>query len=515
MPGIATSMSAIKQMIRLRQNGAGFRTIGKIVGVSKNTVKEYLRPIEEGGVPVDRLLSMGDEELERVLLSERNQLDNLRKEQLYALFPEYATDLQSNGVNRWSLWNEYKTSHPGGYQYTQFCIYFRDYLKKRDGSMHFEPVPGEKLFLDFTGKHLSYVDRLTGEIIPCEVLVAVLGYSQMTYVEATHSQKLDDFIPAVCNAFEYFGGVTRVLVPDNLKSAVTEASRYEPVVNTTFQEMANHYGTTIYPTRPYRPKDKALVEKYVSIVYTRVFAALRKRTFFSIEELNDAILEELEKHHTLFFQGKPYSRKMRFDQEEKQTLTPLPEERFEIRQHRWVTVMKNGHVQLSEDHHYYSIPYRYIGNKVKISYTSRTVTVFYKLEQIAVHPRDTKAFGYSTIKEHLSSQHQFVAGWSPDFFIHWARRLDPAVEQYIMRVLDMKTYPEQTYRSCAGILTLEKKAGKDRLIAACKKGIYFDTYNYKFIDRLLKHNLENLQSEPEQPQLPFHDNIRGADYYRN
>jgi transposase len=506
-------MSAIKQMIRLRLQGAGYKTIGRIVGVSKNTVKEYLKPIESGTADANQLLSLSDEELERQLLSERNQLDNRRKAVLYRLFPEYSRELQSPGVNRWSLWNEYKTAHPDGYQYTQFCIYFRDYLKNRDACMHFDAIAGEKMYLDFTGKHLSYVDRSTGEIVPCEVLVAVLGYSQMTYVEALPSQKMEDLVPAFCNAVEYFGGVTRAVVPDNMKTAVTEASHYEPILNPTFHELANHYGTTVYPTRPYRPKDKPLVEKYVSIVYTRIFAALRKRTFFSIQELNEAIRQELEHHNDELFQGRPYSRRMRYEQEEKQTLLPLPGERFEIRHHRWVTVMKNGHVQLGEDHHYYSVPYRYIGEKVKLCYTSRRVTIFCHLEQIAVHPRDTKAFAYSTIREHLSSQHQFVAGWSPDFFITWARRLDPAVEAYIRRVLDMKTYPEQTYRSCAGILTQEKKVGKERLIAACKKGISFDTYNYKFIERVLKNGLENLQPEPEQPRLPLHENIRGPEYY--
>ena len=506
-------MSTIKQMIRLRQAGVGYKTISKIVGVSKNTVKEYLRSMESGGSDPNQLLSLGDEELEHRLLSERNHLDNQRKNQLYGLFPRFAEELQSPGVNLWSLWNEYKTTHSDGYQYTQFCVYFRDFQKSRDACMHFDAIPGEKMYLDFTGKHLSYVDRSTGEIIPCEVLVAVLGYSQLTYVEALRSQKLDHFVPAFCRGVEYFGGVTRVVVPDNMKPAVSEASRYEPLINPTFQEVANHYGTTIYPARPYRPQDKALVEKYVSIVYTRIFAVLRKRTFFSIEELNDAIRQELECHNEQLFQGKPYSRRMRYEQEEKHTLIPLPGERYEIQRYRWVTVMKNGHIQLGEDHHYYSVPYRYIGKKVKLSYTSNRVTVFCNLEQIAVHVRDTKPFGYSTVKEHLSSEHQFVAGWSPDFFIQWAHRLDPAVEQYIRRVLDMKTYPEQTYRSCAGILSLEKKTSRERLIAACKKGIHFETYNYKFIERLLKNNLENLQAEPDEPRLPLHENIRGAEYY--
>ena len=508
------SMSTLKQMIRLRQNGAGFKTISHIVDMSKNTVKDYIKYMESQGWDPARLLAMGDEELERLFLSERSQSDNQRKKVLYDLFPEYEKELQRTGVNRFSLWNEYKAANPEGYQYTQFCISFRDYLGKQDGSMHFDHVPGDRLYMDYTGKHLSYVDRSTGEVISCEVFLAVLGYSQKTYVEATHSQKKVDFIPAVCNAFEYFGGVTRVLIPDNMKSAVSEASYYEPEVNATFQEMANHYGTTIYPTRPRSPKDKALVEKYVNIIYTRVFAALRNQTFFSIEELNDAIRQELNKHHNLLFQGKPYSRNMRFDQEEKQTLIPLPTERFEIRKFRWVTVMKNGHVQLSDDHHYYSVPYRYIGEKVKISYTTRMVTIFCKLEQIGLHIRNHKPFGYTTVKEHLSSEHQFVAGWSPDFFIRWAKRLDPAVEVYIRKVLDMKTYPEQTYRSCAGILTFEKKAGKERLIAACRKGILFDTFNYKFIDRVLRSGLEDTPPEPDQPELPFHSNIRGSENYR-
>ena len=368
--------------------------------------------------------------------------------------------------------------------------------------------------MDFTGKHLHYVDRSTGEIIPAEVYVAVLGYSQLTFVEAVPSQKTEDLVQATVDTLEYLGGVPQALVPDNLKAAVTQASRYEPIINPVFLELANYYGTSVYPTRSRKPRDKALVERYVNLIYTRIFAVLRDRTFFSLAELNEAIREELTKHNQVPFQGRSYSRLQRFQQEEQPALTPLPLERFEVRKFRLVKVMKNGHVQLSDDHHYYSVPYRFIGEKVKLIYTARRVAIYCKHEQIALHVRDTRSYQYTTVKEHLSSQHGFVKGWCPEKFLTWAHRIDPDVEVYIRKILNQKWLPEQAYRSCVGILSMEKKVGKERLVSACRKGIQFDTFSYRFIDRILRRKLENATPEESiPPTLPFHDNIRGKEYY--
>jgi transposase len=512
MAGKTLSMSIIKQMIRLRQKGEGFKPIARIVGTSRNTVKKYFHLIDHSGWDTKYLLSLEDHQLESMLSPGASLADDCRYQILEPLLPEYEKELKRVGVNRWVLWGEYRALHPTGYSYTQFCYHVQQYLKKQTAVMHFEHLPGDKHFMDFTGKKLSWVDRSSGEIMPVEVYVAVLGYSQLTYVEGTNSQKKEDYIQATCNSLEYFKGVSKVLITDNLKSGVTQASKYEAVVNSSFLEMANHYGTAVLPTRSLKPRDKALVEKYVSLVYSRIFAPLRDRIFFSLEELNEAIWELLDKHNHMLMQDRGISRWDLY-QEEKQTLTPLPSERFEIHEYRNVTVMKNTHVRLGDDKHYYSVPYRYIGEKVKIAFTTRHVSIYYKNERIAMHMRNLKPFGYTTLKEHLPSTHQFVADWNPDKFIEWARKIDPQVEKYIKEILGQKVYPEQSYRSCVGILSMDKKVGRDRLIAACKRADDLMVYNYKFIDRIIRKNLEDFTDEITDKKLPVHENIRGKEHY--
>ncbi len=318
------------------------------------------------------------------------------------------------------MWGEYKQQHADGYSYAHFCRYLRDWISSRGATMHFEHSPGDKLYIDFAGKKLHWVDRQSGEIHDVEVYVALLGYSQFTYVEAIHSQKKEDFISATENALHYFGGVPRVLVTDNLKSAVTKASKYEADLNTDFADFANHYKTSVLPARSYKPRDKALVEKAVNIVYSRIYAPLRDRIFYSLKELNQAIADLLETHNGQAFQKMPQSRRERFEAQEKNKLLPLATDRYQMKKFKSITVMKNSHVHLSEDKHYYSIPYRFIGKKVKMIYSKSQVAIFYNKERIAFHKRDTQHFGYTTIKEHLPSAHLFVSDWNPDKFLSWA-----------------------------------------------------------------------------------------------
>jgi transposase len=384
--------------------------------------------------------------------------------------------------------------------------------------MHFEHEAGDKLFLDYAGKKLVYVERGTGEIIECEVFISVLGYSQMTYAEASLSQQKEDFIQSVQNALHYYGGVPKVLVPDNLKSAVTKSSKYEPCLNEDFLDMANHYGCAVMPARSRKPRDKSLVENHVKTIYTRVFAELSTITFFSLKGLNQAILEYVDKHNAMLFQGKEYSRKQAFESVEKETLSPLPEEYYEIKKSSLVTVMKNSYIQLREDKHYYSVPYRYIGEKVKLSYTSKDVSIYLKGERIAFYVRDRKNYKYTTRKEHLPSQYQFVSEWNPEKFIKWAAGISPVVKEYIEGVLSQNTYPETLYRACVGILSMAKKIGKERLVKACETGNQMKTYNYGFISNMLTNGMDKLYSDDNKnqvSQLPEHENLRGKVYYKN
>ena len=514
MAGEKLNMSKVKQIIRLREKGIALQTIARSVGVSRNTVKKYLRLIKEKGYSFQELLSQDDEQLER-LVSEEDKVFLERYQALEKLFPSIEKELQRTGVTRWILWGEYKEKYPEGYSYPQFCAYLRQWKGIQGATMHFEHDAADKMYIDFTGKKLQWVDPNTGEVNDIEVYVAILGYSQLTYVEAIPSQKKADFIGATENALHYFGGVPQVLVPDNLKSAVHKASKYEADLNTDFSDFANHYNTSVLPARSFKPRDKALVENAVSIVYSRIYAPLRNRLFYSLEQLNKAIADLLEVHNNQDFQGRDHSRREKFEQKERSKLMPLAQDRYEMKSFKYVTVMKNCHIHLSDDKHYYSLPYRFIGKKVKMIYSASRVSVYYKRERIAFYKRDSKRFGYTTTKEHLPSAHQFVSDWNPEKFLSWAARIDPKVKQYISMILESKVYPEQAYRSCVGILSQEKKVGKQRFVAAVERAMHYGAYNYKIIDRILKGGLDRLaQEDQQQASLPFHKNVRGAKHYQ-
>lgn len=515
MAGQTINMAQVKQIMRLRSNGVALQSIAKAVNVSRNTVKKYLRLIEVKQLKYDALIEMDDMALD-ALLQDPDPQDEARYQTLWQLFPYFEKELPRTGVTRWVLWGEYKDKHPDGYSYSQFCDHFKSWKTSNSGTLHIEQEPADKLFIDFTGKKLSIVDPQSGELTEVEVYVAILGYSQLTFVQAVYSQRKEDFIQATENALHFFGGVPRVLVPDNLKSAVHKASRHEAELNATFLDFANHYGTAVLPARSYKPRDKSLVEKAVDIAYSRIFAPLRNQVFFSLASLNTAIGDLLKVHNQQPFQQRPQSRIQLFNEKEKDLLAALPAHRYENKIFKEVTVMKNGHVQIYEDKHYYSVPYRFIGRSVKLIYSASQVSVFYNKERIAFHKRSLHHYGYSTIKEHLSSNHQFVTEWNPDKFTGWAAAVAPVVKDYIIQILDKATYPEQAYRSCVGILSQEKKVGKDRLIKAVERATFFGVFNYSIIIKILQGGLDQVSPADDagpQTSLPFHDNIRGKQNY--
>ena len=305
------------------------------------------------------------------------------------------------------------------------------------------------------------------------------------------------------------------MVPDNLKSAVSKANKYEAELNADFADFANHYQTSVLPTRSFKPRDKALVENAVKIAYSRIYAPLRNQVFYSLYELNQAIKQLQEVHNDQPFQNRETSRKELFNQQEKDKLLPLASERYEIKEYKTLTVSPNSYVRLQENHNYYSVPYRYIGKKVKLVYSSSKVEVFYNKERIAFHKRSQKHYDYITQKDHLPSTHQFVADWNPDKFLAWAQGIDPKVRLFIEEILKSKPYPEQAYRSCIGILSQVKKVGKERLIKAVERATYYHAFNYKTIDRILKGSLDRLDDQEAggQTTLPFHQNIRGPENY--
>jgi transposase len=515
MAGTTITMSNLKQIIRHRDNGMALQTISKTLGIARNTVKKYLQLVDSKGLTYEELLCRSDEELS-ALLNDPDQKSEQRQQDLQSFFPFMESELKRTGVNRWVLWGEYRQKHPDGYSYSQFCDNYRQWSAGLSASMRIEHLPGDKLFIDFTGDRLLIVDPVTGEVTYMEVYVGTFGYSQYSYVEAVPSQRKEDFIAATENALHYFGGVPRALVPDNLKSAVTKADKYEPVINPDFLDFANHYGSAVFPARSRKPKDKALVEKTVSVVYSRIFAPIRNKVYYDIRTLNKDILHHLETHNSTPFQKRPESRKELFDREEKNALSPLPSERYELRQFKHATVTKTSHICLNPEKHYYSIPYRYIGKKVKIVYSVSYVSVFFDGERIAFHKRSLKERGYTTVQDHMPSAHRFVSEWNPDFFLKWAKGIHPEVLHYIQVILDSYPYPEQAYKSCLGILGYDKKVGRERLVSAVSRASHYNTYNYSVITRILRSGMDAIpfDKEKQSGEPVDHENIRGAESFR-
>lgn len=506
-------MSKVKHVIRMYNSGVPKKEIARRLGISKNTVKEYIKKVEDQNLSPPELLEKETPELEGMFGS--SVYKDEKYLQMEDLFPYFEKELRRTGVTRQLLWHEYKSKHPDGYSYSRFSFHFARWLKTSNASMHMEHEPGDKVYIDFTGKKLSYVDLETGEVVPVEVLVTILGYSQLIYVEGLRDQKKESFVEGCENALRFYQGAGKALVPDNLKSAVTVASKYEPKINEMYREFANHYGMVVYPARSRKPQDKSLVEKAVSIVYNQIYAVLRNRVFYSLDELNQAIWGCLDQINNKNFQGKPFSRRDLFEQEERHLLSPLTHESFEITESVRVTVMKNSHVLLGKDKHYYSVPFRHIGKRIRMVYGYRTVSIYSDGERIAFHKRDPRPYRYTTNLDHLPSTHRYVADHHPEKFLKWGATIDKDVEAYIQGMFDRSPYPEIVYRSCSGLLSLAKTKGKDRLINACRRGLHYQNFGYHIIKNILQKGLDRQPwEEVTQQSLPLHDNIRGADYYQ-
>lgn len=511
------SMNKIKQIIRLYCGGIGSKKSNQITGVSRNVVKTYVRAFRSLGLTLEQVEAMDDFALNALFHppSEESRLPDIaRYERLQKWLPQIAKALRRKGMTLERQWQWYQSQDSDGYGRTQFYNYLRDYRKRSGFTMHLEHKVGEKVFVDFCGDKLSIVEEHTGEVRDVEVFVAILGCSQLTYVQAVLSQKKEDFIACCAASFDYFGGVPKAIVPDNLKAAVTKSSKYEPILNETFETFAEHYGTVILPARSYKPKDKALVENAVKLMYQRIYACLEDGPFTSLQALNAAILQALEQHNNAPLKGGE-SRRTLYEQEERSAMGPLPQHPYELRRVREHKVMKNGHVALHEDRHYYSVPYEYIGKQVRLIYDSSTVEIYYLYKLIARHPRNYRRNRYSTQAEHLATKHRFLAEWSPEFFISRGQQIAPEVGLFMERLMEAKSHPEQGYKACSGVLNLAKRVGGERLRGACTRALEFKAYSYFILEDILKKGLDALPEQEESlSTTPVHPNLRGRDYYK-
>lgn len=508
-------MRKVRELLRLCiEQGLSARQGAKIIGIGKTAASQYTAGFKASGLKLSSIEAMSDTELLSILNLKR-EADNTRYTMLAQLFPRFEKELKRTGVTLQLLWEEYSQTHEDSYGYSQFCHHYYHWRKTRKVSMHIEHKAGDKMYVDFTGKKLAYVDPQTGEVIACEVFVSVLGSSQLSYLEATASQTKADWITVNQNALRFYGGATAAIVPDCLKAAVTKADNYEPLINETYDDFASHYSTVILPARALHPQDKALAENFVRNAYTQIFARLRNQIFFSLEELNEALWEKLDAYNRKNFQGRDYSRQQLFEEIERQYLKPLPAQSYEVKSFCENTVQFNHHIYLKEDRHYYSVPHELTGKKVKVSYTNRSVEIYFNNLRVAMHHRNRSPYGYSTKPEHRPPNHQYVSEWTPIRFIQWGRKMSPEVEQVITRILESKPHPEQGYKSCMGLLGLAKKYESDHIIKACMKALKTKCATYKFVKNTLETKTFMLQDDLQTTlfKLPEHENIRGKEKY--
>lgn len=502
-------MKAVRQVIELHETTTlSNRQIAAATGVSRPVVAEYLAAYARLGMGWADFSALGDAEAV-ARLAEPKETSDGRMDAATAFFPRMLKELPRVGVTRELLWREYKAKNPDGYEYSQFCHHFRAWCRaETEVTLVMEHKAGDRMYVDFAGATRSY--RENGVTREAQLFVAILGASQYTYVEALASQQKRDFIMGNRNALCFFGGVPQAIVPDCLKSGVSRADKYESEINPDFAEFARHHGTVIFPARPHSPRDKALVEGAVNIMYTRILAPLRDREFESLDELNAAIRELLELHNAKRFQRLPFSRAELFETVDKPALKPLPAISYEYTEFRTATVAFNYHVEIREDRHFYSVPYAYARKRVDVAVTARSVEIYHDNRRIAFHKRAAGP-GYTTAPEHRAPNHRFHLEWTPERIIGWAGDTSIHVRSLVTAILEKAAYPDQAYRSCVGVINLSKKYPVDRLDIACRMALAEGGHSYSAVKKILEkgRDLACAKDDANQRVLPFHENLRG------
>lgn len=514
-----TKVSKVREIIRYGcTTELSERQIARALGVSRTVVAKTLRAFRHSGLDCATAAAMADSELEKRLAGEPAPSLDGRYAVLEARFPQMVVQLKKKGMTLQYLWEQYANEHPDAYQYSQFCRHFYRWRAAEEVTMHVGYRAGEAMLVDWAGDKLSVINGNTGESWELEQFVAILGASQLTYVEARESQKADEWIRANEGALKYFGGSTEALIPDNTATAVSHPDRYEPGINPVFDDFACHYGVVIMPTRVRRPRDKALVEGAVNLVYQRISCRLAGRVFHSLAEVNAAIRELLDAHNEKPFSRLPYSRRDLFQQVEQTALRALPTEPFMLKTTIEATVQINYHVELREDRHYYSVPHqlrrRDPPTRVKVVYDDRVVAIYYDNVRVVQHRRDRTPNGYTTLPEHMPDHHRWYAEWSPERFRGWAATIGAETSELVSKVLEAATYPPQAYRRCLGILGLARRYGSQRLNAACAKALALGTLSGKRVRNILALKVEqDVSPRLDLPALPLHENVRGGDYF--
>jgi transposase len=503
-------MRKIREVLRLKfEVGLSARQVAVSLQVGRASVGEYLNRFAASGLTWPSALT--DAELQRRLFPPLPAVPSDQRP-----MPDWAhvhAELRRPGVTLALLWQEYRLSHPQGFQYSWFCEHYRLWAAKIDVVMRQEHRAGEKLFVDYAGQTAPIIDRQTGEIRQAQIFVAVLGASSYTFAEATWSQKLPDWLGSHVRCFAFLGGTSQILVPDNLRSGVTKAHRYEPDINPSYRDLAEHYGVAVLPARSRKPKDKAKVEVGVQVVERWILAALRNRQFFSLGELNTAVGVLLERLNHRPFKKLPGSRRSAFETIDQPALQPLPEHPYVYAEWKKVRVHIDYHVEV--DGHYYSVPYQLVKHQLEVRLTAQTVECFHANQRVASHLRSQYKGRHTTQTEHMPKSHREHAEWTPQRLIRWAEQTGPNTAGVIAYILERRIHPQHGFRACLGILRLSKQHGEERLEAACQRALALGACSYKSLESILRQGLERLPlAQQNLPLLPDeHINLRGPGYY--
>jgi transposase len=507
-------MRKIREVLRLRlQCGLTQRQVAQSCKVGLGTVYEYTRRARDAGLSWPLPEGLTDEELDRRLFPPPPAIPSDQRPQ--PDWPALSRELAKKGVTLLLLWYEYRAAYPDGYGYSRFCELYSRWAGRADPRMRCVHKAGEKLFVDYAGQTMPIVDPKTGEVRQAQIFVATLGASSCTYVEATPSQMLPDWICSHVRALAHFGGVPEIVVPDNLKAGVTTPCYYDPDVNATYQEMAQHYGVAVIPTRVRAPRDKAKVESGVQQVERWVLAPLRNRRFFSFAELNAAMRPLVEQLNARAAPGLPASRLQLFQDLDQPALKPLPAQPYELALWSKARVHIDYHVQV--ERHFYSVPYRLIGQEVEARITPQIIELLHRGERVASHVRSFKNGGFTTLPEHMPPNHREWGDWNPERIARWAEKTGPATAQIAREIMASRPHPYQGYRACLGILRLGNEFGADRLEAACACALQIRALTYKSVKSILVHRLDrNAPTQAPTARPPIeHTNIRGALYYQS
>jgi transposase len=511
------SMRKIREILRLKHEGEhSNRTIARSLNISRSSVSECLKRFTKQNLTWPLPEELDDEQLEQKIYPPVNRVKPIDKGEVD--WAKIHQELKRKHVTLALLWQEYKRDYPNGISYSMFCLSHREFGKKLDVWMRQSHKAGEKLFVDYAGDTVPVLwDSRTGETRAAQIFIAVLGASNYFYVEATWTQNLADWIGAHVRAFEFLGGVPELIVPDNLRSGIHKAHRYEPDLNPSYQDMASYYGVAILPARVATPKDKAKVEQAVLHVERQILARLRNQTFLSLHQLNQALKELRDELNQRPFQKLPGSRKTQFDELERPLLKSLPVSRYVFAEWKKVRAGADYHIELEQ--HYYSVPYTFSKKSLDARFSQNTVEIFYKGKCIALHRRSYARYQHTTLHEHMPKSHQAYAEWTPQRIVQWAEKMGTCTAQLVEKIIAAKAHPQQGFRACLGILRLAKTFGQERLEAACHRAMVIGATSYKSVESILKNGLDQ-KPLPQQhagssssPTQQPHENIRGKNYF--